>query len=398
MGHRLRTDEERIRAIKDVENVVKNKGLSIFSACKVVGISEASYYNWRKKLGITNVGRETKPQTERENKGEKEATSIPSTKISDSDGKKILEVKATFPHMGTKQLRLYLIRTHKITYSFRQIRQFLEINRVPKLRPAFDPQPVRRFERDTANEMWQIDIMQFYVGPICLYLMSFLDDYSRFIVSYKVTDTQSSGEVIDLLRRAVSFRKPLSILTDRGIQFCSWNGVTAFQLELRALKIDHLLAREQHPETIGKIEAFHKTIKRELLTTTEFSGMDEAKERIHDYIMFYNFARPHMGIDNLAPAERYFKSLRAYNPHSVYYRKAVPFKGNWDGFKRQQTEKEKTKGKGKTKNQTPGKTSQSPRAQNRTPGGYLREHRGRQPDTGFGRRGKEAVMDHRLPP
>ena len=106
------------------------------------------------------------------------------------------------------------------------------------------------------------------------------------------------------------FRKPLSILSDRGIQFCSWNGVTAFQLELKALTIDHLLAREQHPETTGKIEAFHKTIKRELLTTTEFFGIQEARERIHDYIMFYNFSRPHMGIDNAAPAERYFKSLR----------------------------------------------------------------------------------------
>lgn len=374
MRKRLRTDEERILIVRKVDNMVRNKGLSVDKACQAVGISDASYYNWRKKLCRTNTVRNAKSQSAVGNKAFKTPAPVGSTKIGDGDGKKILEVKAAFPHMGAKQLRQYLIRNHKIIYSFRQIRKFLEINRVPRLRVAFDPQPVRRFERDMANEMWQIDIMHFYVGSMSLYLMSFLDDYSRFIVSYKVTDKQSSGEIVDLLRRAVSFRKPLSILSDRGIQFCSWNGVTAFQLELRTLKIDHLLAREQHPETIGKIEAFHKTIKRELLTTMEFSGIEEAKERIHDYIMFYNFARPHMGIDNLAPAERYFKSLKPFNPQSVYYRKAVPLKRNWHGCKRHQAKKEKTTGKRKAEDQTPGKTEQSPGAQSSPPGGYLREY------------------------
>lgn len=382
MGHILRTDAERIKLIEVIQKTAKRKQISIRKACLEAGITDSSYYNWLKRLKL-------KPESARpfvDERSEKRAESLkpaPASRISEADGQKILEVKAAFPHMGSKQLRLHLIRNYKITYSFRQIRQFLEINRVPKLRAAFDPQPVRRFERDTANEMWQIDIMQFYVGAVCLYLISFLDDHSRFIVSYKVADNQSSGEVLDLLRRAVSFRKPLSILTDRGIQFCSWNGVTAFQMELRALKIDHLLAREQHPETIGKIEAFHKTIRRELLTTTEFSGMNEAKEKIHDYIMFYNFARPHMGIDHLAPAERYFKNLKAYNPHAVYYRKAVPFKGNWHGFKRRQTEKEKTTRKRKTEDQAPGKAKQGLGAQSRPEDRYPGEHRGCQPDTGF---------------
>jgi transposase InsO family protein len=387
MGSRIRTDEERFRVIKDVEKVAKDKGLTILKACDVVGISNGSYYTWRKKLVQSSSGQEATCASSAATTVIAEPRVIPATKISEADGNKILEIKATFPHMGVKQLRLYLIRNHKMTYSFRQIRQFLEFHHVPKLKTAFPPQPVRRFERDTANEMWQIDIMNFLVGSQSLYLISFLDDYSRFIVSYQVADNQSSNEVLSLLKRAVSFRKPLSILTDRGIQFCSWNGVTAFQLELKALQIDHLLAREQHPETIGKIEAFHKTIQRELLTTTEFSGVDEARERIHDYIMFYNFSRPHMGIDNKAPAERYFKSLRAYNPHSVYYRQVVPYKGNWNGFKRRKPEQAETKqGKGKAEGERPGATGEASRTENRASGGYSGKHRGRQPGTGLGRR------------
>ena len=53
----------------------------------------------------------------------------------------------------------------------------------------------------------------------------------------------------------------------------------------------------------------------------KFSDTSEAKIAIHDYIMFYNFARPHMGIENQAPTERYFKRLRAFNHQSVYHRR-----------------------------------------------------------------------------
>ncbi len=317
-----RTDEERIDVISNIQDIRSRERLTIKKACAKVGISDVTFYDWNRRLG-DRVPKQEKP-IQKEEFGKNPLCTVPSTKINEEDQEGILEIKASFPHMGVKQLRQHLIRNHKITYSERQLRQFLETQGVPKLRSAFPPQPLRRFERDLPNEMWQTDIMNFYVGSTSLYLISFLDDYSRFIVSFSVVEHQTSKEVLSLLRRAISFRKPLSILSDRGIQYCSWNGVTAFQLELQTQKIDHLLAREQHPETTGKIEAFHKTIKRELLTTTEFSCKREAYEHIHDYIMFYNFSRPHMGINNLAPAERYFKNLKPFNHRSVYFRQVVP--------------------------------------------------------------------------
>jgi transposase InsO family protein len=316
------TEKEKIQLILKTQALHTDEGITIRVACSRVGISDCTFYNWKKKLRDRLPKISVPSEKEKPKIGEPRAT--PPTKIKKEDQEGILEIKASFPHMGVKQLRQHLIRNHKITYSERQIRQFFESQGVPKLRAAFPPQPLRRFERDLPNEMWQTDIMNFHVGAESLYLISFLDDYSRFIVSFSVVENQSAKEVLLLLKRATSFRKPLSILSDRGIQFCSWNGVTAFQLELQAQKIDHLLAREQHPETTGKIEAFHKTIKRELLTTMEFSGKQEAIERIHDYIMFYNFSRPHMGIGNLAPAERYFKNLKPYNHRFIYFRKVAP--------------------------------------------------------------------------
>lgn len=325
-----RSDEEKLKIVNEIIEY-RQKGLTIQKACQKVGISDCSFYQWKKQLVTETAGNPDKSVVHLNHKSQKDNRQVigpvKATKIKAEDRERILEIKSSFPHMGVKQLRQHLIRNHKLIYSERQIRQFLESEGVPKMKTAFPPQPVRRFERDQPNEMWQIDIMNFFVGSIPLYLCSFLDDHSRFIVSYTISEEQTSNVILELLKRAISFRKPLSIITDRGIQFSSWNGVTQFQLELRAHGIDHLLAREQHPETMGKIEAFHKSIKRELLTTTEFSDIQEAKERIHDYIMFYNFARPHMGIDNQAPAERFFKKLRPYNLESVYYRQVVPNPG-----------------------------------------------------------------------
>ena len=373
-----RSEAEKIQMILRIQTLNSNDNINIKKACSTVGISDVTYYSWKRKLS------DKLPEVRKTSEDNKSDPAVlratPPTKIKKEDQSNILEIKAMFPHMGVKQLRQHLIRNHKITYSERQIRQFFKSQGVPKLRSAFPPQPLRRFERDLPNEMWQIDIMNFHVGSESLYLISFLDDYSRFIVSFSVVEQQTSKEVLSLLRRAISFRKPLSILSDRGIQFCSWNGVTSFQLEPRAQQIDHLLAREQHPETTGKIEAFHKTIKRELLTTMEFSGKQEAIERIHDYIMFYNFSRPHMGINNQAPAERYFKNLRPYNHRFIYFRKIASNKQKLyeKDPKRAPTAKKETEGK--AENQRIGKGKSTPAGTTRFKNSRHRNNRRRQPN------------------
>ncbi len=157
MKVKIPTDFERKKKLEAIQNLRKSDRLSIEEACAKVGISMSSYYKWKKKFAPIGLKKTREDEVDLPKR-------IPETKISEEDGNKILEVKATFPHMGTKQLRLYMIRNHKITYSFRQVRQFLELHQVPKLKSVFPPQPCRRFERDKANEMWQIDIMNFFVG------------------------------------------------------------------------------------------------------------------------------------------------------------------------------------------------------------------------------------------
>lgn len=78
------------------------------------------------------------------------------------------------------------------------------------------------------------------------------------------------------------------------------------ELEKRGIK--HILARPRHPQTLGKIERFWGTLWRGCVQTAVFRDLDEARERVKLFIEHYNFHRPHQGIDNATPADRFFEA------------------------------------------------------------------------------------------
>ena len=87
--------------------------------------------------------------------------------------------------------------------------------------------------------------------------------------------------VLEVLRGSlVRFGAPKEILTDQGAQFKHWGGVTQFEKLLKKLKIEHIMARSHHPQTCGKIEAFHKSIHRELIDKEFFVTQEQAVEKI----------------------------------------------------------------------------------------------------------------------
>jgi len=84
------------------------------------------------------------------------------------------------------------------------------------------------------------------------------------------------------------------------------------------------MARTQHPQTCGKIEAFHRNIKRELIDVERFTSQEEAAQRIGAYVDHYNYGRPHQGIGGFTPADRYFGITEEVKRH-LQERKAVGY-------------------------------------------------------------------------
>lgn len=164
-----------------------------------------------------------------------------------------------------------------------------------------------RFEASRPLELCQMDVLEFHINKLRVYLILLMDDRSRFILGWKLLEKTSGDEVVDLVAKAVCrYGKPEEILTDRGFVFYSWRGINRFEKWLESMGIDHTHARPHHPQTLGKVEACNRRIKNELIGQHRFSTVHEAAEAIREWVSHYNYERPHQGIGGLlVPAERF---------------------------------------------------------------------------------------------
>jgi transposase InsO family protein len=138
-------------------------------------------------------------------------------------------------------------------------------------------------------------------------MLLLMDDYSRFILGWRLLCETSVDAVIGLVQASIDrYGKMQEILTDRGFVFYSWHGINRFEKYLQMQGIDHTHARPHHPQTLGKVEACNKRLKRELIGQKHFSTVHEAEAAIGNWVEHYNYKRTHQGIGGfLVPAERF---------------------------------------------------------------------------------------------
>ena len=182
-----------------------------------------------------------------------------------------------------------------------------------KLRRRNKPPLVKTFERANPNDLWQTDIMTFMLkAQYRVYMIGFMDDNSRFIVSWGLYRFQTANNVLEVFRAGLEKHgSPKEVLSDNGRQYHTWRGKSAFSKTLVKLGIHHVRARPYHPQTCGKIESFWRNLYQELLSQVPLSSFEEAQAKIGEYVEYYNFKRPHQGIGNLIPADRYYRVANA---------------------------------------------------------------------------------------
>lgn len=171
------------------------------------------------------------------------------------------------------------------------------------------PDKKRRFERARPGQLWQTDIFTFILKRQNrrVFLVAFMDDHSRFIVSHGLHAAASTALVIDVLLAGIaSYHAPEEVLTDQGPQYHTWRGKSRFTVELEKRGIRQIVARARHPQTLGKAERFWGTLWRECLEAAVFRDLDDARQRLALFVDHYNFQRPHQALDGLVPADRFF--------------------------------------------------------------------------------------------
>ena len=263
-------------------------------------ISEYSVYRWSKAYREQGEqGLQSKP-----------SAPWPSRMPDDVRGR-VVAIRKRHPGFGARRIADILKRWFLVPTSASSVQRALtDEGLVDKKKPKAkkNPSKPRFFERATANQMWQSDIMTFRLAGRNAYLIGFMDDYSRYITGLGFYRSQTAEHVLETCRRAVGeYGVPKEMLTDNGRQYTNWRGTTRFERELQKDRIKHIRSRPHHPMTLGKIERFWQTILGEFLQRAQFTSFEDAADRIDFWVKYYNYKRPHQGIGGLCPADRFFE-------------------------------------------------------------------------------------------
>ena len=171
-----------------------------------------------------------------------------------------------------------------------------------------------RFQREYCNDLWQIDFKGDFPlldGTRC-YPFDVLDDRSRYCLGI-FPKNNTVGVMQSMEQVFKEFGLPKAILSDNGGQFAGFKGgYTQFERWLMDLDIVPLHGRPLHPQTQGKIERFHRTMKDEVIKRNAFADLADADKHLQEWRIKYNEIRPHQAIELLRPADIYIPSPRKF--------------------------------------------------------------------------------------
>ncbi len=236
---------------------------------------------------------------------------------------RIVEMRLLHPTWGPRTIAHYLAREAVSPVPGRSsIHRCLVRHRLldPKKRRR-KREDYRRWERERAMELWQMDIMSgvYLTDGTELKHVTGIDDHSRFCVSAKLVWRATARPVCEALLAALArYGAPQQILTDNGKVFTGRFGVGAglvlFDRICREHDVRHLLTAPRSPTTTGKVERFHWTLQREFLAGRTFASLEEAQAELDAWVDEYNRERPHQSIGMASPGARFALATKREAP------------------------------------------------------------------------------------
>lgn len=285
----------RLRAVlKYLENSSTQEEVS-----SVFGISSRTLRRWLG--GYNELGLEClKPKSRRPKKSLKET---PSRLVN-----RIIALKQRCPAWGPRRIKhqnslpVHWMTVHRVIK-----KRGLLIRLKPK------PQPCKRFQRRHVDSLWQGDIFEFRIrGAGKIYVFGFLDDCSRYRVRSKAYTRKRAREAVRCLRWALRRgRKPEALYLDNGRQFRA----KEFKAECRKLGIKLIFGKPRNARGRGKLESYHKTLYRELVSQKEFASLSHFRRELWKFDRKYNEWRKLSCLGWATPASVY-SDKKYFNKHA----------------------------------------------------------------------------------
>ena len=282
------------------------QGANVRELCRRYGISPTTGYKWLKRheaagaAGLKNQSRRPLHTPER---------SAQSTEA------RILAARQTHPQWGARKLKRWLEdRGVAGLPAASTVHAILQRHGQIGAADSVAHQPWQRFEHAAPNELWQMDFKgHFAAGSGRCHALTVLDDHSRYVVCLGALGSEgfdaTQHRLIQTFRR---YGLPWRMTMDNGSPWGEPGRYTRFELWLMRLAVNVSHSRPYHPQTQGKDERFHRTLKAEILQDRAFRDLAHVQSVFDTWLPIYNRERPHDALSLQTPAMRYAASARAY--------------------------------------------------------------------------------------
>ena len=175
----------------------------------------------------------------------------------------------------------------------------------------------KRFTADQPNQLWQADVTHWRLADNTeVEILNILDDHSRVALASLARPTITGPDVLDtFLATFTRWGTPAAVLTDNGAIFTATprrGGRSALQVTLGELGINHINSRPYHPQTCGKVERFHQTLKKRLTALPAAQTITELQTQLDDFAAYYNTIRPHRALQRHTPIQAFTNRPKAF--------------------------------------------------------------------------------------
>jgi putative transposase len=259
-------------------------------ALMALGIPKSSYYRWRQ--GRPDSGKRRRPWN----------------RITPDEEDRILVIARESPELSSRQLSAWITDNEGFAVSESTVYRILRKEGLVK-RQETQPMAAKEYHTKTTrpHQMWATDASYFrVVGWGYYYLVTVMDDYSRFILGWKLQKDMSANSLIEVVQEAVDNTGMTNVPVENRTRLLSDNGAgyvsRTFREYLCLVGIGHILAAPYHPQTNGKVERYQQSLKREV-NQLPYELPSQLEQAIADFVEYYNYRRYHKALGNVTPAD-----------------------------------------------------------------------------------------------
>lgn len=271
-----------------VQRWVPKSGVKQRRMLKWIGISAGKFYDWQQRHGQENKHNAVLPRP---------------LWLDDWEKKAILEFFDQHPQVGYRQLSYMMLDADVVAVSPSSVYRVLKAAGRLKKWVKSASQKGKGFDQpERAHQHWHIDISYINLSGTFYYLCTVLDGYSRYVVHWEIRERMTVQDVEVILQRAkesVSEVHP-RIISDNGPQFVS----RGFKEFIRISGMTHVRTAPYYPQSNGKIERWHSSLKQECIRPKTPLDIEDARQLVGRYVLHYNTKRLHSAIGYITPKDK----------------------------------------------------------------------------------------------